>query len=123
MPTPVPGQASVKLGEKSLSPKNNAGHFERIAVKLNQSVPIQLSWPEDNTHEDVFVQAVHGGKIDNSGNSKRFSLTGDKTISFVFTPDSGTGSYEIVLRRGTIEEALQFWVPTGNPKADPPTLK
>ena len=118
-PTPVPVQAVVTRGDKPYSPKFNAGRSERLAIELNRTVPIQLSWPEDTTHSDVFVQAVHGGRIDGQSNNKRFSLAESKTISFTFTPDSGPGTYEIVLRRGTTEEALSFWVPTGNP-TDPP---
>lgn len=93
-----------------------------MAVALNETVPIKLSWPSDTTNSGVFVQAVHGGKIDGGGNSKTFTFSGDKTVSFGFTPDAGPGAYEIVLRRGTTEEAISFWVPTGNP-TDPPTRK
>jgi hypothetical protein len=93
-----------------------------MAVALNQTVPITVSWPKDTEHSGVFIQAVHGGKIDGSGNSKTVTFGLAKTASFTFTPDSGPGSYEIVLRRGTAEEALSFWVATGNP-TDPPTAK
>lgn len=121
-PAPAPVQATVTRDGKAISPKFFAGRSERMAVALNHTVPITLSWPNDTTSGGVFVQAVHGGKIDGHGNSKTFSFSGDKTVSFSFTPDAGTGSYEIVLRRGTTEEALSFWVPTGDPK-DPPTIK
>jgi hypothetical protein len=122
-PTPVPVHAVVRRNDKTYSPKFYAGHSERLAAALNERVPIQLSWPDETTHSDVFVQAVHGGKIDGAGNSKRFSLKETKTVSFTFTPDAGPGSYEIVMRRGTTEEALSFWVSTGNPHADPPAVK
>lgn len=121
-PTPAKGEAYVELNGRSLKPENHAGQFQRVAVRLNQRVPVRLSWPDDTTSPDVFVQAVHGGKIDGAGNNKRFPLGSDKSIAFTFTPDSAEGSYQIVLRRGTTEEALQFWVPTANPKNDPPTL-
>lgn len=119
-PKPADAQVTITRGERSYSPKFYSGHSERLAAKLNDTVPIQISWPEDTIHSDVFVQAVHGGKIDGQLNYKRFPLTDTKTISFTFTPDSGPGSYEIVLRRGTTEEALGFWVPTGGPN-DPPS--
>jgi hypothetical protein len=93
-----------------------------MGVALNQTVPVTLSWPGDNEHSGVFIQAVHGGTIDGNRNSKTVMFGPDKTASFTFTPDAGTGTYEIVLRRGTTEEALSFWVPTGNP-TDPPTIK
>jgi hypothetical protein len=122
-PTPIPVQAVVTRKDKPYTPNFYAGQSERLAVQSNEQVPIELSWPGDTTHSDVFVQAVHGGKIDGTGNSRRFSLAESKTVSFTFTPDAGPGSYELVLRRGTVEEALRFWVSTGNPKADPPTIK
>jgi hypothetical protein len=114
-------QAVVTRDKKSYSPKFYSGRSERMAVGLNQTVPIQLSWPGDNEHAGVFIQAVHGGKIDGKSNNKTVTFGPDKSASFTFTPDAGEGTYEIVLRRGTTEEALSFWVPTGNP-TDPPTI-
>lgn len=120
--TPVPVQAVITRGNKPYSPKISPGGSERIRVALNETVPIHLSWPDDTTHDGVFVQAVHGGKIDGGSNSKSFTFNEAKAIDFTFTPDAGSGTYELVLRRGTAEEALRFWVPTENPKADPPSI-
>lgn len=122
-PTPAKGEAIVALNGRAIQPENNGGQFERVAIGMNETVPIRLSWPEDKIHSDVFVQAVHGGKIDGGSNHKRFTLGADKTVSFAFTPDGGPGSYQIALRRGTTEEVLQFWVPTENPSNDPPTIR
>jgi hypothetical protein len=121
-PPPVPVQATIQGKSSTYSPKFNVGRSERMAVSANQIVPVTLSWPEDKEHSGVFIQAVHGGKIDGRGNSKTVMFGPDRTASFTFTPDAGAGTYEIVLRRGTTEEALSFWVPTGNP-TDPPTVK
>jgi hypothetical protein len=114
-PATAPVQAIVRRGSKTLTPQFYSGQSERITVALNETIPIRLSWPDDTVHPDVFVQAVHGGTIDSSGNNKRFLLTDSKTIAFTFTPNMGPGIYEIVLRRGTVEEDLRFWVPTGDP--------
>jgi hypothetical protein len=122
-PAPAKGEAVIELGGRSIKPENNAGQFQRVAVGPKETVPIRLSWPDDTTHSDVFVQAVHGGKINGGSNNKRFALGPDKTVSFTFTPGGGPGSYQIALRRGTAEEALQFWVPTENPANDPPTIR
>lgn len=121
-PTPIPVQAVVTREDKPYKPKFFSGQSERLRVSHNRSVPVQLSWPDDTTHQDVFVQAVQGGKIDNGANYKRFALGTDKTISFTFTPDAGPGAYDIVLRRGTVEEDLRFWVPTSHPSSDPITV-
>jgi hypothetical protein len=121
-PASVPVQAIVtRGGGKTYAPKFYSGRSERMAVKHGQAVPIRLSWPGDTAHQGVFVQAVDGGKIDGQSNHKSFALGPDKAVSFSFTPDSGPGRYEIVLRRGTTEEVLSFWVHTSNP-TDPPAV-
>jgi hypothetical protein len=121
--TPEPAQAKIVRGDATYTPKFYAGHSERLTVAPKQTVPVQLSWPNDTGHKDVFVQAVHGGSIDGGGNAKRFSLAKSKTISFTFAPAADPGLYEILLRRGTTEESLEFWVPTSNPQYDPPARK
>lgn len=118
-PTPSRAQAVLRHGTKTYQPRFYSGQSERIAVGLNENLPVQISWPNDTEHRDVFVQAVHGGRIDGASNAKRFPLHDSKTISFTFTPDAGTGSYAVVLRRGKDEEALNFWVPTGAPQDVP----
>lgn len=121
-PTPVPVEAVVTRGDKTYQPKFYSGHSERLAVALNQTVPIRLSWPGDNLSSGVFVQAIQGGRIDSGGNSKQFALDDTKTIAFTFTPNTGPGMYQVILRRGTVEESLEFWVPTGHPGNEPPTI-
>nr|MBA3609211.1 hypothetical protein [Chthoniobacterales bacterium] len=118
-PQPAPSvakvQAVITRDEKPYRPQFHSGHSERLRVTMNKTIPIQLSWPEDKTSDGVFVQAIQGGRIDDGGNSKHFALGKDRTVAFNFTPTSGVGAYQVIARRGTLEEALEFWVPTGHP--------
>src|SRR5207248_6275541 len=52
-PTPVPVEAVVTRGDKTYQPKFYSGHSERLAVALNQAVPIKLSWPGDKDRKST----------------------------------------------------------------------
>jgi hypothetical protein len=120
-PTPPPGKAEVVVGEKSISPPNYNGSYERVAVQSGARVPVQVSWPNDNISAGVYVDAIQGGKIDGQ-KSKSFDFRSGNTIHFDFTANQEAGLYQVVLRRGTTEEVLEFWVPTNRPQKDPHTL-
>jgi len=121
-PTPAPIQAVVNLGKKAYSPRFYSARSERLAIKAQDSVPIKVSWPEDTTNPGVFVHAIQGGQIDGSS-AKSFAFNQDKSIRFTFTAGQEPGLYQVLLRRGTTEEVLEFWVPTNQPKEDPYALK
>jgi hypothetical protein len=120
-PAPPAGKAALTVGNKAISPANYSGRYERVAVRSGQAVTVQLSWPDDNISAGVYADAIQGGKIDGQ-KSKSFDFRNGKAIRFVFTPDHEAGRYEVLLRRGTTEEVLQFWVPTNHPEKDPHAL-
>ena len=104
----------MTVGDKTFTPENFSGHFQMVEVGKYQVIPVEVSWPENNRDTDVLVCAVDGGKIDGGDNGKRFSLQNSKTIRFSFDPNGANGRCQVLLRRGTKEEVLQFWVPTGS---------
>ncbi len=103
---------------KTLTPANFSGHFQRILVKPDEKVEVRLTWPANDPHDSVLVQPIHGGTVDGVI-SKRFSLRDSKAIRFVFQNSGSPGEYTVRLRRGTTEEALEFWVPTTFAKNEP----
>lgn len=123
-PEPVPprGVAKVTLGEREITPVNRVAHFERIKIAPAQAVPIEVAWPEDRTSTEVLAHAIDGGTIDRATNSRLIALTPGEPVRFTFTSGHGAGLYQVLLRRGTQEEVLEFWVPTTHPENDPPAL-
>lgn len=107
---PYPGRATIQVDAAAVSPANFSGHFENIAVQSYQSVPVTVTWPAGDPSDGVLVYAIHGGWID--GASQRFfPLTNTKTIQFQFKNSGSPGLYQVILRRGTTEETVQFTVP------------
>lgn len=123
-PDPVPpaGVAKVTLGDRTVAPRNRVAHFERLKAAPEQEIPIEVSWPGDKTSTEVFCQAIAGGTIDSGGNAQRLAITPGQPVKFTFKVGHESGLYEIVLRRGTQEEVLEFWVPTSRPEDDPPSF-
>lgn len=119
--TPASAKAQIAVEDKFLSPPNHGGHFERIAVVANQPVNIALSWLDDQMGEGVFVHAIQGGTIDGE-QAKSFDFRKERAIRFSFKPGTEPGLYQVLLRRGTTEEVLEFWVPTNRPEKDPHAL-
>ena len=121
-PEPPAGVAKVTLGERSLTPKNTAAHFQRIKVQAEEEIPIEVSWPDDKTSTEVLCHAIAGGTIDRGGNAVRLPIKPGEPVKFTFKTDHEAGLYQVLLRRGTQEEVLEFWVPTQAPGNDPPAL-
>lgn len=116
------GVAKVTLGDRTVAPRNRVAHFERLKVAPEQEIPIEVSWPEDKTSTEVFCQAIAGGTIDRGGNAQRLPITPGQPVKFTFKTGHESGLYEVVLRRGTQEEVLEFWVPSPRPENDPPSF-
>lgn len=115
------GKASIAIGERKVMPPNYGGHYQRVALAPRQEVSIQLSWPEDKVSEGVFVHAIQGGTIDGE-HGKGFPLDTNRSVRFAFTPTNESGLFQVLVRRGTAEEVLNFWVPSNRPASDPHAL-
>jgi hypothetical protein len=120
--TPIRGHAKLQVGGNSFAPQNFSGRFERVAVAPQQTVPVVVTWPEEPEGREVTVHSIDGGKINNGKNIATLKVDSEHSIKFAFTPNRDPGQYQVVLRRGTEEEALEFWIPTAKPQYDPPTL-
>jgi hypothetical protein len=107
---PYPGQATVQVASGTSSPTNFAGRFEKIATEPYQTVTVAVTWPQDDPNAGVLVYAIHGGWIDGAG-QRYFSFETSKTIQFDFKNSGSPGTYQVILRRGTTEEVLQFYIP------------
>lgn len=109
----APGRAVLEKDGQRVTPARYDTRFERIVVRPHQELIVTMSWPHDTLSEDVLVHAIHGGRIDGGANAKRFALGSDRTVQFTVELGNAPGLYEVLLRRGTKEEVLEFWVPLG----------
>jgi len=117
------GRAVVTLGAREVEPQRFGTQFEQVGLQPGQEVTVTVSWPADDRSEDVLVHAIDGGRIDGGANAKRFSLLDSKSVGFTYRAGNGPGRYQVLLRRGTTEEALRFWIATPHGRFDPPTLQ
>ncbi|MCZ2342759.1 MAG: hypothetical protein LC104_13365, partial [Bacteroidales bacterium] len=118
-----PSRAVVKIGGGQIAPPNFSGHYQRVRLERGGKAEIKVEFPRDETSHDVLVRAIHGGKINGGENYAVFDLgRGQKEIAFTFESGGEAGISEVILRRGTTEEVLQFWAPTDQPQYDPPAL-
>jgi hypothetical protein len=94
-----------------------------VLLKKEGKADIRVEFPKDEESRQVLVRAIQGGKINGTDNYAVFDLDGDKKeIAFTFESGRESGLSEIILRRGTTEEVLQFWAPTASPQYDPPAM-
>ncbi len=118
-----PSRAVMRIGGGEIAPQNFSGHYQRVLLGRRGKAEIRVEFPEDKVSQEVLVRAIHGGKINGGENYAVFDLgQGRKQIAFTFESGEEAGISEIILRRGTTEEVLQFWAPTDKPQYDPPAL-
>jgi len=118
-----PSRAVVKIGGREIAPPNFSGHYQRVLLGRRGKAEIRVEFPEDKVSQEVLVRAIQGGKINGGENYAVFDLgQGRRQIAFTFESGEEAGLSEIILRRGTTEEVLQFWAPTDKPQYDPPAL-
>ncbi len=119
-----PSKAVMRIDGGEIAPQNFSGHYQRVLLGKMGKADIRVEFPEDGASRQVLVRAIQGGKINGADNYAVFDLGGDKKeIAFTFESGRESGLSEIILRRGTTEEVLQFWAPTASPQYDPPALR
>lgn len=119
-----PSRASIQIDGGEIAPQNFSGHYQRVVLERRGTAEIRVEFPGDEVSQQVLVRAIHGGKINGGENYAVFNLDGErKEIAFTFESGREAGISEIILRRGTTEEVIQFWAPTAQPEYDPPALK
>lgn len=96
--------------------------FPRLLVEKSKPIPIVLKIPADGSRA-VLVSVNHGGRIDGDQVTRTFELGPDRTVRFSFTPSDQSGLFQVGLQRGTYQEALEFWVPTGLARVDEHALR
>lgn len=120
--TPAPaGEQTIATvtndgAQRSLTP-NEIGHFPRVYIKANQTVPVEVSYPDGQLGDPVVIQVEDGGALDNALAAKVDKLDSLKKIAFKFTANADLGVYRIVLRKGADLRVLDFWVGDEQPMA------
>lgn len=118
----VEAMASIEFGDGTLvTVSSHQGSFDRVGLRHDQMVDIAVQYPATSAGETISVDALDGGQIIAAG--KHLTIGTDGTIHFKFRAGHQPGNYQIVLREGTKEVGLQFWVRDDDqPKNNPPVL-
>jgi len=116
-------KAVVRVGDRSIEPLNVGGHYQRLKLPRGTEASITVKVPADDPSPQLLVRAIQGGTINGAENYAVYDLSrGDQEVTFTFRGGTDPGLSEVILRRGSTEEVMQFWTPTADPEYDPPSL-
>ncbi len=122
--TPQMGWADAQyvIAGKEVRPGNNSGRLSPVKVKPSENVFVSMQWPDAIRGSSVAVEVVDGGRLDDNEISKLLEIGADGNIDFTFVANDMPGRCQVVVRHGMDETALTFWVESGRPENEPPTL-
>ena len=108
-----------------LQPIGSGTHYRRLLAPAAKAIPVELTFKADggDPGPSVLLLAPQGGTFGRGKTTLNLPVPPDRTLRFEFTPNQEAGLYEVVLRRGSQEEILQFWVPTGRDELDRTALR
>lgn len=93
-----------------------------MAISRNGMANLIVDWPAEHKVEAIAVSVPNDGKI-NGQPGAVVSRGDDGRFRFEYQAGAFPGSAQVILRAANISYSLNFWVPTGNPNVDPPTLQ
>lgn len=94
------------------------GNFDRVGLRHDQTVDIGIQYSTAAAGQAIAIEALDGGRVNAA--AKNSIVAPDGTIHFKFRAGHEPGLYQIVLRSGSQELGLHFWVlddehPKNNP--------
>ena len=112
---------SVLIDGKSLLPQFHGSHSERMAIASGGTARLAIDWPGEHKTSSILASTANDGTVNGEpgvilsrGKNGRFQVT--------FQAGEHAGATQVILRAANLAYTLNFWVPTGNPNVDPPTL-
>jgi hypothetical protein len=107
---PLEATAAIDFGGGAVVTVSSrqGGGFDLVALRHDQAVDISVQYAAASLGERIGVEALDGGQVIAAGNN--LTVGPDGTIHFKFRAGHQPGAYQIVLRKGNKETALQFWV-------------
>lgn len=106
---------------KKLVPQFHTSYSERIGISASGTAKLVMHWPAEHKATEILASTVNDGTVNGEHG---VVLRPDKNGKFDFTFQAGpnSGSGQVILRAANLAYTINFWVPTGNPNVDPPTL-
>jgi len=92
-----------------------------MSIPANGTARLTMNWPAEHKATDILASTLNDGTVNGEHG---VILHPDKNGKFTFTFQAGphSGATQVILRAANLAYTVNFWVPTGNPKVDPPTL-
>lgn len=116
---PTSPSISAKIlagGSTHVLRSNRSGWLRRVYVKGQETIPVEVNYPEAREGERVLVSVEDGGRLDNGRLAKLVTLGADRSAGFRFETGDHPGLYRVSLSKGPETRLLQFWV------GDPPPV-
>jgi hypothetical protein len=130
VPAPTPGIrplqnyaiATITLpGAQPATSRASDGRFEMVAIRFHETAEIDVQFPSNPTTTAPSVQALDGGIITGSMNTKTAGTGG--VTSFRFHAPGKPGLYRILIAGSTGPFMLPFWIADpGNPENRRPVV-
>ena len=111
---PQMGWPEAEITRKSgdiATPKNIFGVFERLDVGAAETLGIRVRWPRPIMGGHVAAEVNAAGYLDGRETSRLMKLDANGAIAFEYTASDYPGPCQVVLRAGSDETRLNFWVP------------
>jgi len=98
-----------------------SGLSSLIALQPNDSVVLELSFPENFAGQPIGAESLDGGIL--SSSQRTSTLNTDGVLSLTFAAGAQPGLHRIALRAGGMVSILRFWVlDPANPTSHPALL-
>lgn len=111
---PVPqmgwAEARYEFGGRVVTPGNQRGQMALVHVAPGMEIAATIKWPRAVPGTAVALEVVDGGRLEGSQLSMLKQVDGRGEIQFRFTANRQPGRCQVVVRSGTDEMALRFWV-------------
>lgn len=81
-----------------------------------------VAWPAEHKTGEILASTINDGLI--NGEPGAVLRKGDDgRFRFNFRAGPHSGATQVILTAASLSYTLNFWVPTGNPNVDPPSLR
>jgi len=106
----VIGMARVGDETRRLLPNQVGTLVPRLDVKLNDTVAVELRYPEGTPGDRVVAVVEDGGQLNEKQRSLIMTLDDQQKVNFQFTANGGAGIFRVTLRHGGDQKELEFWM-------------
>lgn len=93
-----------------------------MGISANGIATLIMHWPAEHKATDILASTLNDGTVNGEHG---VILHPDENGKFSFTFQAGPhpGPTQVILRAANLAYTVNFQVPSGNPKVDPPVLR